>query len=121
MKRWRLRIAVVFALCCAIAPLCYAACIPDSTKHTPERPIPPESVGGVSVPFDVPVWPTILKTEFHVLPWISFGTASITIPGTGKCIDIPSPCLSLKAIPVWIPWLRPLDAECNDPAVCPGK
>lgn len=84
----------------------------------PERPIPPETIGGISVPFDVPIWPTLLKTEFHIIPWVSFGSARICIPYTGKAVHIPAPCFSLKPVPVWIPWLRPLDVECNDPTVC---
>jgi len=83
------------------------ACLPD-------RPIPPESVGPISIPFDIPIWPTLLKTEFCVLPWISFGKTSVCIPGTCKAIEFPAPCLSLKPIPVWIPWLRPIDVECKD-------
>jgi len=80
----------------------------------PERPVPPETVGPVSIPIDVPIWPTLLKTEFHILPWINLGKVSICIPGTGRAIEIPAPRLSLKPIPVWIPWLRPLDAQWND-------
>jgi hypothetical protein len=86
---------------------CPRSCVPD-------RPIPPESVGPMSLPFDVPVWPTLLKTEFHILPWVSLGKVSVCLPGTSKAIEFPAPCLSLKPIPVWIPWLRPLDTECKD-------
>lgn len=86
----------------------------------PDRCIPPESVGGVPLPFDVPIWPTLLKTEFHIMPWVSFGKASVCIPGTSKAIEFYAPCFSLKAIPIWIPWLRPLDAECKDRKVCAG-
>jgi hypothetical protein len=88
----------------------YARCAPD-------RPIPPESVGPVSVPFDLPIWPTLIKTEFHILPWVSFGKASVCLPG-GKHVEVPAPCLSLKPVPVWFPWLRPLDVECKDNGAC---
>jgi hypothetical protein len=90
---------------------CARPCVPD-------RPIPPESVGPVSVPFDVPVWPTLIKTEFHILPWISFGKASVCLPGTCKTIEFPAPCLSMKPIPVWFPWLRPLGVECKENELC---
>lgn len=112
------RFAVVVVLVCAVAfgpGLCLGAgnvtrpCVPD-------LPVPPESVGAVSVPFDVPIWPTIVKTEFNILPWVSFGKASICIPGTCTAIEVPAPCFSLKPIPVWFPWLRPLDVECSTPA-----
>jgi len=85
----------------------------------PERPIPPESVGSIGLPFDIPIWPTLLKTEFHVLPWVSLGRASVCIPGTCWAVEFPAPCLSLKPIPVWIPWLRPLDVDCTSSKLCP--
>jgi hypothetical protein len=85
----------------------------------PERPIPPESVGSIGLPFDVPIWPTLLKTEFHVLPWVTVGKASVCVPGTCWAVEFPAPCFSLKAIPVWIPWLRPLDVDCRDSKYCP--
>lgn len=84
----------------------------------PERPIPPESVGSIGVPFDVPIWPTLLKTEFNILPWVNFGMATVCLPYTGKSFQIPAPCFSLKPIPVWIPWLRPLDAEFTPRTPC---
>jgi hypothetical protein len=84
----------------------------------PERCIPPESVGEVDIPFDVPIWPTLLKTEFHVLPWVKWGKASVCIPGVCKALEFSCPSFSLKALPVWIPWLRPLDVECEDEEVC---
>jgi len=87
---------------------------PGARPCYPDRPIPPETVGPISIPFDLPVWPTLLKTEFHIFPWISLGKASVCIPGTCKAIEFPAPCLSLKPIPVWFPWLRPLDVECKD-------
>ncbi len=96
----------------ALAGVVTRPCVPD-------RPIPPESLGGISVPFDLPIWPTLLKTEFHILPWVSFGKASVCIPGTCKAIEFPAPCLSLKPVPIWIPWLRPLDVECCDNPDCP--
>jgi hypothetical protein len=77
----------------------------------PERPIPPESVGTISLPFDVPVWPTLLKTEFNIMPWLNFDRIRVCLPMTGRTIEFPAPHLSLKPIPIWIPWLRPLDAE----------
>jgi hypothetical protein len=80
----------------------------------PDRPIPPETVGPMSLPFDIPVWPTILKTEFHVLPWVSLGKASVCLPYCSWAIEIPAPNFSLKPIPLWIPWLRPLDVEGKD-------
>jgi hypothetical protein len=80
----------------------------------PDRPIPPETVGSMSLPFDVPVWPTLVKTEFHILPWVSLSKAQVCIPWTGKAIQFTAPCLSLKPIPVWFPWLRPIDAECGN-------
>ncbi len=80
----------------------------------PERPIPPESVGSIGLPFDIPIWPTLLKTEFNILPWISFKKTSICFPGSCKSLEFTAPSLSLEAIPIWIPWLRPLDIECRD-------
>ncbi|MDQ1238136.1 MAG: hypothetical protein QG577_320 [Thermodesulfobacteriota bacterium] len=85
----------------------------------PDRPIPPESVGPIPIPFDVPIWPTLIRTEFHILPWISFGKASICLPYACKPVELPMPCLSLKPVPFWFPWLRPLDAECSSPGACP--
>jgi hypothetical protein len=96
------------------APVCSFAGDYATRQCLPDRPIPPETVGPISVPFDLPIWPTLLKTEFHVLPWISMGKASVCLPGTCKAIEFPAPCLSLKPIPIWIPWLRPLDVECKD-------
>jgi hypothetical protein len=84
-----------------------------TTPCVPDRPVPPETIGGISFPFDIPIWPTIVKTEFHILPWISFGKANICLPGCSKPIQIPAPCFSLQPIPVWFPWLRPLDVECQ--------
>jgi len=79
----------------------------------PERPVPPETLGGIGVPFDVPVYPTIVKTEFHILPWVNFGKCSICLPYCSKPIEIPAPCFSLQPVPVWFPWLRPVDSECK--------
>jgi hypothetical protein len=104
-------LAMGVALPCSAGEAGYRTCVPD-------RPIPPESVGPISIPFDLPIWPTIVKTEFNILPWVSLGTASVCIPGTCKTIEFPAPCLSLKPIPVWFPWLRPLDAECKDSEFC---
>jgi len=71
----------------------------------------------MGIPFDVPIWPTLIRTEFHILPWVSLGRANICFPG-GKSVCLPVPCLSLKPVPVWFPWLRPLDAECAEPGTC---
>lgn len=93
---------------------------PGPRPCLPDPPIPPESVGSISLPFDVPIWPTLVKTEFHILPWISFGKASVCLPGTCRSIEFPTPSLSLKPVPVWFPWLRPVDAEIvNEPASLP--
>lgn len=110
------RLAVIVALVSAIAlgpTVCFGA--GSARPCLPDMPVPPETVGPVSLPFDVPVWPTIVKTEFNILPWVSLGKASICIPGTCKAIEVPAPCFSLKPIPVWFPWLRPLDVECTTP------
>jgi hypothetical protein len=112
IKRLLSVLVVVFA-CCAIGSACFAADCGGRPCYQ-DPPLPPESVGPMSLPFDVPIWPTLVKTEFHILPWISLGTASICIPGTSKAIEIPAPCLSLKPIPFWFPWLRPIDSECQD-------
>jgi hypothetical protein len=77
-------------------------------------------VGSIGVPFDVPIWPTLLKTEFNILPWVNFGVATVCLP-YGKSFQIPAPCFSLKPIPIWIPWLRPLDTECTLPPRCLGQ
>ena len=100
--------------CDAAGPCPAGTCPGPGGRCIPDRPIPPESVGPISMPFDLPVWPTLLKTEFHILPWVSFGTTSVCLPGTGKSIELPTPCFSMKPIPIWIPWLRPLDTECRD-------
>jgi hypothetical protein len=107
---------LALVLCCA--PLICGAggtvprsCLPDSAP-------PAESMGPLSVPLDIPICPTLVKTEFHIFPWVSLGTASICIPGTGKSIAIPAPCFSLKPVPVWFPWFRPIDAECTDRSNC---
>jgi len=84
----------------------------------PDRLLPPETIGPMSLPFDVPIYPTLIKTEFHILPWISFGKASICLPYSCTAIELPLPCLSLKPIPVWFPWLRPIDVDCVDGAAC---
>jgi hypothetical protein len=99
------------ALPCFAGEAGYRTCVPD-------RPIPPESVGPISVPFDFPIWPTLIKTEFNILPWVSIGRASVCIPCTCKTIEFPAPCFSLKPIPVWFPWLRPLDVECQEKGAC---
>ncbi|MDD3471752.1 MAG: hypothetical protein PHS86_03125 [Syntrophaceae bacterium] len=83
----------------------------------PDKPLPPETVGPMAIPFDLPVWPTLIKTEFHILPWVSLGTFSVCLPGCSQAYEFKAPCLSLKPIPIWFPWLRPLDAECKDSEV----
>lgn len=113
-------VLTVLVLVLVMAPLSGIAGNYGARPCPPERCIPPETIGKISIPFDVPIWPTLLKTEFHVLPWISFGKASVCIPGTRKALEFTAPCLSLKPIPVWIPWLRPLDVECKDGSVCAG-
>jgi hypothetical protein len=109
-------IAVVFSL---VASASLPGIAGERRFCVPERPIPPESLGPTPIPFDVPVWPTLLKTEFHILPWVSLGKASVCLPGTCWALEFPAPCFSLKPIPVWIPWLRPLDLECQGPKPCP--
>jgi hypothetical protein len=103
--------AIFFLILCVGGPVWSQAGPCGPRVCVPDRPIPPESVGSISVPFDVPIWPTLLKTEFNILPWINFGRVSVCLPGTGRSIQFPAPHLSLKPIPIWIPWLRPLDAE----------
>lgn len=118
MKSRVLFILFVAVLVAALVPVTLHAGRCGSRPCLPDDPIPPESIGPVSVPFDIPVWPTLLKTEFLILPWVSFGKSSVCIPGTSLAVEFFAPCVSLKPIPIWIPWLRPLDAECKDPAVC---
>lgn len=84
----------------------------------PDQPVPPESIGSMSLPFDIPIWPTIIKTEFHILPWISLNKVSVCLPGSCRAVEFRAPCLSLKPIPFWFPWLRPLDVECKNSEVC---
>jgi hypothetical protein len=50
------------------------------------------------------------------MPWVNLGKAAVCLPYSGKAIEIPVPVFSLKPIPLWIPWLRPLDIEtsCGD-------
>jgi hypothetical protein len=105
---------VVITLLLAGAPTGSLAQECGARPCLPDRPIPPESVGPIGLPFDVPIWPTLLKTEFHIMPWISLGKVSVCLPGSCKAIEFTAPCFSLKAIPVWIPWLRPLDVDCKD-------
>ena len=112
------RLAVVVMLMCAVS-FTPSFCLGggDITgRCLPDMPVPADTVGPVSLPFDIPIWPTIVKTEFNILPWVSFGKASICIPGTCKAVVVPAPCFSLKPIPVWFPWLRPLDVECSKPS-----
>lgn len=117
MKRRSIIYTIALIILLVSAPCTWAAdYVKSGQPCVPDRPVPPESVGGIGIPFDLPIWPTIIKTEFHILPWVSFGKANICLPGCSKPISIPAPCLSMKPIPVWFPWLRPLDIECNSPA-----
>ena len=113
-------VLLIVALILIGLPTLSCAGSPAARPCVPERPIPPESVGSISLPFDVPIWPTLLKTEFNILPWLSFGKASVCLPGSCKSIEFPAPSFSLKPIPIWIPWLRPLDIEVQDREVCAG-
>jgi hypothetical protein len=119
MKDFRLAcVVLIVALAAAALPVSSVAgdCAPPRVC-APDPCIPPESVGGIGVPFDLPIWPTIIKTEFHIFPWLSFSKASVCIPGSCKAIEFPAPCLTLKPIPVWFPWLRPLCIENCPPGV----
>ena len=120
MKTLRVAALIVLSLSFLAVPLFCVAGDGGFRPCIPDRPVPPESVGPIGLPFDIPIWPTLLKTEFHILPWVSFGKASVCIPGTCKSVEIPAPCLSLKPIPIWIPWLRPLDVDCKDNSLCPN-
>lgn len=119
MKKYMLPIVALCILTGCFATVAWSADPCGPRGCIPDRCIPPESIGSVSVPFDVPIWPTLLKTEFHIMPWLSFGKASVCIPCTSKAVEFPAPCLSLKPIPMWIPWFRPLDAECK--GACPVR
>ncbi|MEW6351273.1 MAG: hypothetical protein AB1646_19640 [Thermodesulfobacteriota bacterium] len=113
------RVAIWVVCVAAVLGASFAFAGADASRPCyPDRPVPPETLGGISVPFEFPIWPTLLKTEFHILPWVSFGRASVCIPGTCKAIEFPAPSLSLKPVPIWIPWLRPLDVECADDPTC---
>jgi hypothetical protein len=118
MRVYGIILCAVLLVTAVAIPTSYAASVCAPQRCVPDRPIPPESVGPMSLPFDVPVWPTLLKTEFHIMPWISMGKASVCIPGTCTAIEFPAPCFSLKPIPIWIPWLRPLDVECSSKNDC---
>jgi hypothetical protein len=121
MRTYRL-VAVVWIVALTLFTVPIAAIAADCGPRPcpPDPGIPPESIGGVGIPFDVPIWPVLLKTEFHILPWVKLGKASVCIPGTSKAIEFTCPNFSLKPIPIWIPWLRPLDVECKDNEVCAG-
>jgi hypothetical protein len=116
MNRFKKLFVIMMALLLLAPYVCMAGntlprpCLPD-------KPPPPETVGPVAIPFDLPIWPTLIKTEFHVLPWVSLGTFSVCLPGCNQAFEFKAPCLSLKPIPIWFPWLRPLDAECKDSEV----
>jgi len=106
-------LAIIAAALAIMSASCYAG-QPIPRPCTPEYPIPAESMGPLPVPFDVPIWPTLVKTEFHIIPWVSLGSASVCIPGTCRSLEIPFPSFSLKPLPVWFPWLRPIDVEFKD-------
>ncbi len=114
MRNRMLFIILCIGLLSAIGTGCFAAEKCVGRYCEPERPICPESVGDVTIPFDMPIWPTLLKTEFNVLPWVSLGKASVCFPGSCSSWEIPCPKFSLKPLPMWIPWLRPLDVEVED-------
>ncbi|MFH0959201.1 MAG: hypothetical protein V1897_10905 [Pseudomonadota bacterium] len=107
---------LIFSMGFSALAYCGANCLPR--QCLPDRPVPPETIGSLSIPFDLPIWPTMIKTEFHILPWVSLNKFSVCLPGRCKAIEFRAPCLSLKPIPVWFPWLRPLDAECKDSEIC---
>lgn len=109
---------VTLAFSVGLVTLGHCADCSPSRPCLPDRPVPPETVGGFSIPFDIPIWPTIIKTEFHIMPWICLSKVSVCLPGSCKSIEFRFPSLSLKPIPVWIPWLMPLDVECKKPEVC---
>lgn len=119
MRFMRAAVLLILILIAVTLPLGVSAGGTGPRPCPPERPIPPESVGGIGLPFDVPIWPTLLKTEFHILPWVDMGKASVCLPGTCWAIEFPAPCFSLKPIPIWIPWLRPLDIDCKGSKLCP--
>jgi hypothetical protein len=118
MKSAHAIVAVLLALAIVATPMDCPCAECGPRVCLPDRPVPPESVGAIPVPFDVPIWPTIIKTEFNILPWITIGKASVCLPGTCTPIEFPAPCLSLKPIPFWFPWLRPLDTECSAQSGC---
>ncbi|MCX5874558.1 MAG: hypothetical protein NTY51_15175 [Deltaproteobacteria bacterium] len=115
----QLKLIVVLALVLLVGLVTFSHCADCSPSRPclPDRPVPPETIGGLSIPFDIPIWPTMIKTEFHILPWVSLSKVSVCLP-SGRSIEFRAPCLSLKPIPVWFPWLRPLDVECKDSEVC---
>ncbi|MGC8659591.1 MAG: hypothetical protein ACP5U1_11010 [Desulfomonilaceae bacterium] len=114
----KLVLVLVFAFSLGVVVPGHCADCTPSRPCIPDRPVPPESIGCLGVPFDIPIWPTILKTEFHILPWISLNKMSVCLPGKCKAVEFRVPCLSLRPIPVWLPWLRPLDAECKNSEPC---
>jgi hypothetical protein len=114
--KFKVILMLIFSLGLSAFAYCGDNC--STRQCLPDRPVPPETIGGLSIPFDLPIWPTMIKTEFHILPWVSLNKVSICLPGRCKAIEFRAPCLSLKPIPVWFPWLRPLDVECKDPEIC---
>lgn len=115
-KKLTFVLVLIFSLGMTSHVCCADNCQP---RHCiPDRPVPPETIGGLAIPFDLPIWPTMIKTEFHILPWVTLSKVSVCLPGSCKAIEFRAPCLSLKPIPVWFPWLRPLDAECKDSEIC---
>jgi hypothetical protein len=114
----KLKVFLVLVFCFGMLTIVHCADCAPVRQCVPDRPVPPETIGSLSVPFDLPIWPTIIKTEFHILPWVSLSKFSVCLPGSCRAIEFRAPCLSLKPIPVWFPWLRPLDAECKNSEVC---
>lgn len=114
------KLIVVLTLILSLVFSAFAYCADNCAPRQclPDRPVPPETIGSLSIPFDLPIWPTMVKTEFHILPWVSLSKVSFCLPGSCKAIEFRAPCLSLKPIPVWFPWLRPLDVECKDSEIC---
>ncbi|MGO8821487.1 MAG: hypothetical protein ACLPVO_01295 [Desulfomonilaceae bacterium] len=110
-------LALAFSLGIVSLALC-ADCSP-ARRCVPDCPVPPESIGCMSLPFDIPIWPTMIKTEFHILPWVSLSKFSVCLPGRCQALEFRFPCLSLKPVPVWFPWLKPLDAECKNSEAYP--
>lgn len=114
----KLKVVLTLILSLVFSAFAYCGDNCPPRQCLPDRPVPPETIGSLSIPFDLPIWPTMVKTEFHILPWVSLSKVSVCLPGSCKAIEFRAPCLSLKPIPIWFPWLRPLDVECKDSEIC---